>query len=102
MTAASVVMTRASVDATDAPVVETGPFVARADGPVMQDRRASRLTHAPETFETGGPVAMTGPSVRDDGPVRRDDLTRKVENRQPEVPKSASRSAYMVRRHRGG
>ena len=59
MTPASVVMTRASVDATDAPVVETGPLVARADGPVMQDRHASRLTHAPQTFETGARVAMT-------------------------------------------
>ena len=95
-------MTRASVDATDAPVVETGALVARADGPVMQDRHASRQLHAPQTFETGARVAMTGPSVRDDGPVRRDDLTKKIENRRPEVPKSASGSAYMVRRHRGG
>ena len=95
-------MTRVSVDATDAPVVETGPFVARAYGPVMQDRRASRQLHAPQTFETGARVAMTGPSVRDDGPVRRDDRTRKVENRQPEVPKRASCSAYVTGRHRGG
>src|ERR1700727_3344853 len=95
-------MTRASVDATDAPVVEIEPFVAQADGSVMQDRRASRQPHAPETFETGARVAMTGPSVRDDGPVRRDDRTRKIEKRQPGVPKNGFCSAYWGERRRSG
>ena len=78
MTSPSVVITRASVDATDVPVVETGVVCRAGRWPCHQDRHASRQLHAPQTFETAARVAMPGPSVRDDGPVRRDDLTRKV------------------------
>ena len=82
-------MTPASVEATDAPVVETGASVAWTGGAVV--KTDTRVVNARAVdAETGARVATTAPSDGDDGSVGRNDLTGKIENRQPEVPKKGS------------